>query len=110
MGRPKKEKKEEAVEENKVVEEENSKEEIGETKQEVVEDTNKKVQEILKNAKEKGKITYGELASQLSDINPEQIDKEKRCPTKDEEGYGQLEPTGNPLKKNKGNINRYDES
>ena len=36
---------------NKIVEEENSKEEI-------VEDTNKKVQEILKNAKEKGKITY----------------------------------------------------
>ncbi len=35
----------------------------------------KKVQDILKKAKEKGQITYGELASQLGDINPEQIDK-----------------------------------
>ena len=42
---------------------------------EQAEDTNKKVQEILKKAKEKGQITYGELASQLEDINPEQIDK-----------------------------------
>ncbi len=39
------------------------------------EDTNKKVQDILKKAKEKGQITYGELASELGDINPEQIDK-----------------------------------
>ena len=39
------------------------------------EDTNKKVQDILKKAKEKGQITYGELASQLDEINPEQIDK-----------------------------------
>ncbi len=39
------------------------------------EDTNKKVQDILKKAKEKGQITYGELATQLGDINPEQIDK-----------------------------------
>ncbi len=44
-------------------------------KEELSEDTNKKVQEILKNAKEKGQITYGELATQLGDINPEQIDK-----------------------------------
>ena len=42
---------------------------------EKAEDTNKKVQDILKKAKEKGQITYGELASQLEDINPEQIDK-----------------------------------
>ncbi len=34
-----------------------------------------KIKNILKIAKEKGKITYGELASQLGDINPEQIDK-----------------------------------
>jgi len=38
-------------------------------------DTNKKVQEILTMAKEKGKITYGELASELGDANAEQIDK-----------------------------------
>ncbi len=43
--------------------------------EEQAEDTNKKVQDILKKAKEKGQITYGELASQLEDINPEQIDK-----------------------------------
>ena len=30
-----------------------------------VEDTNKKVQDILAKAKEKGQITYGELATQL---------------------------------------------
>ena len=34
-----------------------------------------KVKSILKKAKEKGKITYGELASELGDINPDQIDK-----------------------------------
>ena len=36
---------------------------------------NKKVQDILQKAKEKGKITYEELATELEDINPEQIDK-----------------------------------
>ena len=45
------------------------------TESKKTEDTNKKVQEILKKAKEKGQITYGELATQLGDINPEQIDK-----------------------------------
>ena len=50
-----------------------SKKEINANEQ--TEDTNKKVQDILKKAKEKGQITYGELASQLEDINPEQIDK-----------------------------------
>ena len=50
-----------------------SKKEINATEQ--TENTNKKVQDILKKAKEKGQITYGELASQLEDINPEQIDK-----------------------------------
>ena len=34
-----------------------------------------KVATILKKAKEKGKITYGELASELGDVNPDQIDK-----------------------------------
>ena len=46
-----------------------------EDKKEQVEDANKKVQEILSKAKEKGQITYGELAVELGDINPEQIDK-----------------------------------
>ena len=34
-----------------------------------------KVIDILNTAKEKGKITYGELAAELGEINPEQIDK-----------------------------------
>ena len=36
---------------------------------------NNKVYNILKRAKENGKITYGELASQLGDVTPDQIDK-----------------------------------
>ena len=51
-------------------------EELEENKEELnQEDTAKKVNEIIKKAKEKGNITYGELATQLGDINPEQIDK-----------------------------------
>ncbi len=34
-----------------------------------------KVEKILKMAKENGKITYGELANELEDTNPEQIDR-----------------------------------
>ncbi len=34
-----------------------------------------KVNKILKKAKEQGKITYGDLAKELDDVNPEQIDK-----------------------------------
>ena len=34
-----------------------------------------KVNKIIKKAKEKGKITYGELASELDDINQDQIEK-----------------------------------
>ena len=37
--------------------------------------TNNKVYSILKRAKENGKITYGELATQLGDVTPDQIDK-----------------------------------
>ncbi len=36
---------------------------------------NNKVYNILKTAKESGKITYGELATQLGDVTPDQIDK-----------------------------------
>lgn len=34
-----------------------------------------KVNNILKKAKEQGSITYGDLAKELDDVNPEQIDK-----------------------------------
>ena len=60
--RHKKEKQEEKVE----VEEDNTASEN--IKQE-------KVSKILKKAKENGKITYGELATELDDVNPEQIDE-----------------------------------
>ena len=69
MAKSKKES-EEIVEEVKT---KNKKEEVKNTK--IPEDANKKVQDIVAKAKEKGQITYGELASQLGEINPEQIDK-----------------------------------
>ncbi len=34
-----------------------------------------KVEDILEKAKKKGSMTYGELASELEDVNPDQIDK-----------------------------------
>ncbi|MCI8309910.1 MAG: RNA polymerase sigma factor RpoD [Clostridia bacterium] len=34
-----------------------------------------RIKEILKNAKDKGKITYGELAASLGEVGPEEIDK-----------------------------------
>ncbi len=37
--------------------------------------TQEKVEKILKKAKEKGKITYGELATELDDANPAQMEK-----------------------------------
>lgn len=50
-----------------------------ETKEEVKETSpsegNQKVQKIIEKAKQNGKITYGELASELEDTNAEEIDK-----------------------------------
>ena len=65
------------IEEKKENEKEISKTEeiIPETQNVEVKDENEKVQSIVKKAKEKGKITYGELAKELEDTNPEQIDK-----------------------------------
>ena len=59
------------VEEMKQSENEENVEETEETKKLKEE----KVNNILKKAKEKGKITYGDLASELDDVNPDQIDK-----------------------------------
>jgi len=39
------------------------------------EKTKEKVDSIIKKAKEKGKLTYGELATELSDTNQEQMEK-----------------------------------
>ena len=57
--------KEEKIKELKKIENPQTEEEIA----------NNKVYNILKSAKESGKITYGELASQLGDVTPDQIDK-----------------------------------
>ena len=92
--RTKKSKAEVRVEETEVVEEakevksevkEEKKESKKTTKKETDEKDNKsenttdeekeKVMKILKTAKEKGNMTYGELAAELGEINPEQIDK-----------------------------------
>ena len=43
--------------------------------QENSEEENNKVKQIIEKVKSKGKITYGELASELDDANSEQIDK-----------------------------------
>ena len=40
-----------------------------------VKDGKSKIEDIVKKAKSKGKITYGELASELDDVPPDQIDK-----------------------------------
>ena len=65
----------ETVEETK--EEKAEKEEKKEeTKKETPADSEKdQIQKIVSNAKAKGKITYGELAAELGEANPEQIDK-----------------------------------
>ncbi len=44
-------------------------------KEDNVASNEKKLKEIIEKAKSKGKITYGELATELGDVNPEQIDK-----------------------------------
>ena len=81
------EKKQEVIEEIKKVQE--IKEKSKENKEETVNDKteknisevnvdeikDEKVSKILKKAKEKGKLTYGDLAKELDDVNPEQIDK-----------------------------------
>ena len=50
---------------------EEEKEEINNTKDK----TKEKVEKIIKKAKEKGRITYGELATELDDINQDEIEK-----------------------------------
>ena len=73
MARTKKESEEVVEEKIKVKKPEKTKKEQEDAK--TSEDTNKKVQDIVAKAKEKGQITYGELATELGEINPEQIDK-----------------------------------
>ncbi len=55
-------------EESDIVSEESKKEDIDQKTQE-------KLDSIIKKAKEKGKITYGELATELDDANPSEMEK-----------------------------------
>ncbi len=83
--KPEKEVKEEVQKEEKIEEARKVAKKKAEDKKENEETTNKtdekdkikedKVNSILKKAKEKGQITYGDLASELDDVNPEQIDQ-----------------------------------
>ena len=66
------------VEENVNAEKENSSNEVNNNNEVNVDDEKikqEKVNNIIKKAKEKGKITYGDLAKELDDVNPDQIDK-----------------------------------
>ncbi len=66
------------VEENVNAEKENSSNEVNNNNEINVDDEKikqEKVNNIIKKAKEKGKITYGDLAKELDDVNPDQIDK-----------------------------------
>ena len=66
-------KKEEKESETKIeVKKENN---DGSKKDKVSEISDEKVQKIIEKAKENGKISYGELATELDDTNPEEIDK-----------------------------------
>ena len=66
----------EVVEENdsKLVEEPSEKS-TGASKESNDKIKEEKVNSILKKAKEQGSITYGDLAKELDDVNPDQIDK-----------------------------------
>ena len=80
-----KKKKDIAKKEDNVMEKENNKKEVAvdSNKKSNLESKNnnikkeeqEKVMNIIKRAKENGKITYGELANELEDTNPEQLDK-----------------------------------
>ena len=74
-----KEAKKSNTEKTKKVEKANEEESKAEKKNEKTSKDNvikdEKVNKILKKAKEQGKITYGDLAKELDDVNPDQIDQ-----------------------------------
>lgn len=61
--------------ESKTEKEEPKKKETKQPEDELQDISKEKVENILKKAKEKGKMTYGELAQELENTNPDQIDK-----------------------------------
>ncbi len=66
------------LEDQKELDDESIDEPIQETEEKSKENSKikeEKVNSLLKKAKEKGQITYGDLATELDDVNPEQIDQ-----------------------------------
>ncbi len=61
--------------ENKIEENNIKESEENEKKEDIDDKTREKLDKIIKKAKEKGKITYGELATELDDANPSQMEK-----------------------------------
>ena len=73
---PKKVKKEEKVLETDMAEEVKAKENMVEENNQIKDEKgNDKVKIIIEKAKKQGKITYGEIASELENTNPEEIEK-----------------------------------
>ena len=72
----KKKKEKSESKDSKEIKEEKDPKESKETKKENEKDiAREKATKIIEKAKQSGKITYGELANQLEDISPDQIDK-----------------------------------
>ena len=67
--------KKKVAEKKKSKEDTDGEEDLTESNEEGERIKNEKVNKILKKAKEQGKITYGDLAKELDDVNPDQIDK-----------------------------------
>ena len=65
----------EIQEDNKKIDSEKVVEEVKNEENQEDAKTQEKLEKILKKAKEKGKITYGELATELDDANPSQMEK-----------------------------------
>ena len=59
------EKKDEIIKEGKKIKADNSK---------ITPEEKEKINNIIKEAKQKGKMTYGDLATKLNDVNPEDMD------------------------------------
>ena len=67
--------KEKKIKLDEIKEESNKNEEKNEIKQDEKDQAKEKVETIIKKAKEKEKLTYGDLATELDNVNPDQIEK-----------------------------------
>ena len=71
----KKEENNEQINKEEIMEENTKNNENNNDANNIDEKTQEKLDKIIKKAKEKGKITYGELATELDDANPYQMEK-----------------------------------